>query len=125
MFEYQVDGWCKFGERDYYETGCDPNAYVSFADTTVWRAKTVDGLIKQLREFVGVDDDYEIELDACGEEGRVDISVMETNDSYTAREWDIELWKKGELALWATTYTFMVERVEREPVRLVEVEDGV
>ena len=118
---YEVDGWCKFGERDYYETGCDPDQPVSFADTTVWRAKTVGGLIKQLREFVGVPDDYEIELDACDEDGRVDISVMETNDSYTASSRDIELWKKGELALWASTYTFYVEQVERKAVRLVEV----
>ena len=92
---YEVDGWCKFGERDYYETGCDPDQPVSFADTTVWRAKTVGGLIKQLREFVGVPDDYEIELDACDEDGRVDISVMETNDSYTASSRDIELWKRA------------------------------
>jgi hypothetical protein len=73
-----------------------------------------------LRSFVGVDDDYEIELDACDDDGRVDISVMETNDSYTATERQIEEWKKGELTLWYSTYTFHVEEVTRKTVRLVE-----
>lgn len=118
---YEVNGWCKYGEQDHYETGCDPDKYVSFSGNERWSAETIPELLKKLRDFVGVDDDYEIELDACDEDGRVDICVMETNDSYTADEWQIEEWKKGELALWYSTYTFMVERAAREPVQLVEV----
>ena len=121
---YEVNGWHKFGERDYYETGCDPDEYVNFGGQDRWSAVTVKDLLLQLRGFVGVDDDYEIELDSCDEDGRVDIQVMEIAEGYTANEWHIEEWKKGELALWYSTYTFYVEQVERKSVRLVEVSDG-
>ena len=117
---YEVNGWWKHGEQDFYETGCDPDRYVSFAGNERWSAETIPALLKQLRAFVGVDDDYEVELDACDEDGRVDISVMETNDSYTATPRQIEEWKRGELALWYSTYTFVVEEVTRKQVRLCD-----
>ena len=118
---YEVNGWFKHGERDYYETGCDPDEYVNFSGQDRWSAETIPTLLKLLRDFVGVDEDYEIELDACDEDGRVDIQVLETAEGYPANEWQIEEWKKGELALWYCTYVFYVEQVERKSVRLVEV----
>ena len=120
MSMYEVNGWWKYGEQDFYETGCDPDRYVSFSGNEQWSADNLPDLLIKLRSFVGVDDEYEIELDCCDEDGRVDISVMETNDSYTANEWDIEKWKKGELALWYSTYTFNVEEVTRKQVRLCD-----
>ena len=71
-------------------------------------------------DFIGVDDDYEVVLDACEEDGRVDVQVLETADSYTVDAWQVEKWKRGELALWAATYTFMVEEVARTPVQLTK-----
>ena len=118
---YEVNGWLKFGGRTYYETGCDPNECVHFGGNESWSAETVPELLNKLRGFVCVDDDYGIELDACDEDGRVDIQVLEIAEGYTASERDIELWKWGQRALWACTYTFMVEQVERKSVRLVEV----
>ena len=50
----------------------------------------------------------------------MDIAVMETNDSYPATAWQFKEWRVGELALWASTYTFMVEKVERNPVKLLD-----
>lgn len=117
---YEVNGWSKYGERDYYEDGCNPDEYVSFSGDERWSAETVPELLSKLRSFVGVDDDYEIGLDVCGEDGRVDIQVMETNDSCPATAWQFKEWRVGELALWASTYTFMVEEVTRKSVRLVE-----
>jgi len=118
---YEVNGWHKFGEQDHYETGCDPDGgYVSFSGNERWSAVTIPDLLLKLRGFVGVPDDYEIELDACEEDGRVDISVLETAHSYVADKWDIEKWKRGELDLWYSTYTFTVEKVERRFVRLKE-----
>ena len=117
---YEVNGWHKYGERDYYEEGCNPDEYVSFGGEDRWSAETVPDLLNKLRSFVGVGGDYEIELDACEEDGRVDISVMETNDSYTASTNELDKWKKGELALWYSTYTFIVQKVERKGVRLLE-----
>ena len=115
---YEVNGWHKFGGRAYYETGYDTDERICFGGKERWSAETVPELLNKLRGFVCVDDDYEIELDACDEDGRVDIQVMEISEGYIASERDIELWKRGQLALWACTYTFMVEQVERKSVRL-------
>lgn len=117
---FEVEGWHKYGEVDSYEDGCNPDKYISYGGDERWSVPDLHNLLAQLRSFVCVDDDYEIELDACGEDGRVDISVMETGDSYPASEWDIEKWKKGELVLWYSTYTFYVQHVERRTVRLSE-----
>jgi hypothetical protein len=121
---YEVNGWWKYGEQDHYETGCDPDRYVSYSGTDQFSADTLPDLLIKLRSFVGVDDDYEIELDACDEDGRVDISVVETPDSYPATPRQIEEWKRDEIPLWASTYTFHVAEVTRRTVRLLEVSDG-
>ena len=121
MTKYEVNGWFKFAEQDHWEEGCDPDTGFSFSGDDRYRSATIEDLLKQIRDFVGVPSDYEIELDSCDEDGRVDIQVLETADGYTADDRDIEKWKKGDLALWYATYSFMVERVTREPVRLTEV----
>lgn len=115
---YEVTGWHKYGERDDPEHGCDPDRYVSYGGDQRWSAATIPYLLTQLRSFVGVDEDYEIELDACEEDGRVDISVVETVDSYPANARDIQRWKDGNLELWYSTYTFYVEEVTRKPAWL-------
>lgn len=115
---FEVDGWHKHGEKDHYQHGCDPDDYVSFGGNDRFSAPTIPDLLVKLRAFVGVDDDYEIELDACDDEGRVDIQVLETNDSYVATERQIEEWKRGELDLWCSTYTFVVQEVIRRGVVL-------
>ena len=120
MTKYEINGWFKFAEQDHWEEGCDPDTGFSFSGDDRYRSATIEDLLKQIRDFVGVPDDYEIELDSCDEDGRVDIQVLETADGYPANDRDIEKWKKGDLALWYATYSFMIERVTREPVRLTE-----
>jgi hypothetical protein len=115
---YEVNGWWKYAEQDHWKTGCDPDSGYSFSGDDRIYALSISEMLQKLRGFVGVDDDYEIELDACDEDGRVDISVMETNDSYTPTPRQIEEWKRGELALWYSTYTFDVKEVTRKQVRL-------
>ena len=118
---YEVYGWFKSGEVDDPEHGCLPDTGFSFGGDDRFKAETIPALISKLRDFVCVDEDYEIELDACEEDGRVDISVTETKDSYPATEKDIQRWKDGELELWYSTYSFYVKEVTRTAVRLKEV----
>jgi hypothetical protein len=115
---YEVNGWYKYAEQDDHEEGCLPGTGFSFGGNERWSADNIPDLLIKLRNFVGVDDEYEIELDCCDEDGRVDISVLETADSYTAMPYQIEEWREGKLKLWASCYTFMVEEVERKTVRL-------
>ena len=120
MSKYEVNGWYKFAEQDDHEGGCMPETGFSFSGDERWSAETVPELLKKLRDFIGVDDDYEIELDCCGDDGRVDVSVLETIDSYVADERQVEAWREGKLTLWYSCYTFMVEEVERTPVALTK-----
>jgi hypothetical protein len=120
MKTYECNGWFKFAEQDSYEHGCDPDTAFSFANDDVFKGQTIEEVLKQIKNFLGVDDNYEVDLDACGEEGRVDISVMESEQGYPATEQDIEKWKRGELALWSSTYSFEIQEVERTPVNLRE-----
>ena len=120
MTKYEVNRWFKFAEQDDWEHGCDPETGYSFSGSDHWSAETVEKLLESVMDFVGVPHGYEIELDAGDEDGRVDIQVLETAEGYTADDRDIEKWKQGDLALWSATYSFMVERVTREPVRLTE-----
>lgn len=120
MTKYEINGWYKFAEQDDWEHGCDPDKYVSFTGNEQWSAETIERLLEIIKDFVDVPSGHEIELDACEEDGRVDIQVLETADGYTASDRDIEKWKQGEMALWSATYTFIIERVTREPVRLTE-----
>jgi hypothetical protein len=123
---YEVNGWHKFGEQAHHEIGCDPDNYVSFSGNERFCAVTIPDLLIKLRGFVGVDDDNaDVSLDACDEDGRVDINVLETADGYVADKWQIEEWKRDEIPLWFSTYTFYVEEVTRRSARLLEVSDGL
>ena len=119
---YEVNGWFKFAEVDDYEHGCDPDTATSWAGDDRFSGQTIDEVLQSLRDFVCVPDDYEVLLDSCEEDGRVDIQVLETEESYPATERQIEAWKKGELKLWHSTYSFEIEEVTRTPVRLTEMQ---
>lgn len=119
---YEVNGWYKFAEVDHPEHGCDPDSFSSWGGDDTFHASTIEAMLEQLRNFVGVDDDYELLLDSCEEDGRVDIQVMEDAEGYVRQDpRALEQWRAGELTLWAATYTFVIEEVTRKPVRLKEM----
>jgi hypothetical protein len=115
---YEINGWYKFAEKDDWEHGCDPDTCISFSGHDRFRADTIDDLLKKVRDFLGVPDDSVFDLDPMGDEdGRVDVSFLETGEGYCASERDIEQWKKGECDLWSACYTFYAEEVTRVPVK--------
>ena len=115
---FEVNGWTKHAEEDTYENGCIGKS--SFSDDRFMRftGHTVNDLISALMEFTGVNDRDAVLLDACDEEGRIDIQLLETAEGYAASHSDIEKWRNGELRLWLVDYTFRVEQVERRRVAL-------
>ena len=117
---YEVNGWFKFGEKDSFEHGCDPDTAFSYAGSSVFKGETIEDVLKEIRGFVGVPDDHEVELDACGEEGRVDIQVLESEQGYPATSAEMEKWRAGEINLWASIYSFEIYEVERKVVNLNE-----
>lgn len=120
MKTYECNGWFKFAEEDNFEHGCDPDTAFSFAGDEIFKGETIEDLLKKVRDFVGVGEAHELELDSCETDGRVDIQVLETKDAYEATTSEIEAWKRGEIKLWAACYSFEIYEVERRTVNLRE-----
>lgn len=114
---FQVNGWVKFYEEDIYQEGCIPHTGGIIDGRETWKADDIEALIQSLLGFTGAD--YEaLELDSCDEVGRLDISVMEDDNGSHATRHQIEEWKEGKIRLWDCIYTFQVEKIQAEAVRL-------
>lgn len=106
----------KYYEEDIYSSGCQPDTGGRFIVEITFNDSTIEGLLTQIKEYYDVTDD-DILLNACGEDGRIDIQVLEDKDSYKATEQEIELWKHGEIKLYLSTYIYHIEEVQRKPYK--------
>ena len=109
---YEINGWIKFAEEDLFNEGCKGDA-IHFCGRDVFKGTHPNSVIAKFREFVGAEN-ASVELNSCGEPGRVDISILETVDGYPASDSEIKLWEGGEIRLWYAVYTGYVNRVRRE-----------
>ena len=117
--QYEVNGVHRWTEEDVFENGCIPNSGVSELMDVKVKADTIDELIHKLFNSLYFDYDKEaIELNACDEEGRLDIQIMENMDGQEADKHERALWKKGQRRLWLGNYTAHVELVTREQVTI-------
>lgn len=114
---FEISGCLKHAEEDVFADGCIPPGSVTAIDVT-FQGSTAEECVKAFRDFVGPVDDGDVELDACEEDGRVDVQIMETDDGIAADDDDVEEWKAGRLRLWLCTYTAIVERVTRERIAI-------
>ena len=105
----------KFTEQDIYQKGCLPDTAQSRSIDIQFSAYSIQTLIEKICEYYGVPKDH-LELNACGVDGRIDISVMETDEYLQASKADIELWKQGKKRLWNSTYSYQIVKIV--PVRL-------
>ena len=119
--QYEVDGWRRLTEENDHETGCMPETGCTSTGPDRFEAGSIEDLIvDKLMPFVGSNDAGGILRDACDEEGRIDIQVMEDEDGVTASEHEVEEWRAGRGRLWSACYTFRVEEVERKIVSAVD-----
>ena len=116
---YQASGWVKFYEEDIYEEGCLPHTGGIIDGNEVFKAEHLGALMDTILGFTGADA-TDIDMDACDEAGRLDISVMEDENGFKATIKQIEAWKAGEIRLWDCIYSFQVERITSERLNLRE-----
>ena len=112
--QYITRGLLKFAEQDDYENGCNPDTTQAIEIDCTFTADSPDKLIKKISAFIGIDGDgidKQIGKD-LDEPGRVDFQGMECDDSTTPTKREMEQWKRGELRLWAVTYTAYIEKIE-------------
>lgn len=114
---YQASGWVKFYEEDIYAEGCLPHTGGLIDGREIFKASTIEQLLNELLAFTGGDREG-MELDACDDIGRVDISLMENADGCKAQKWEIESWKDGDIQLWDCIYSFKVEEINSTTVKL-------
>lgn len=114
---YETGKALKFAEQDVFNEGCLPNTGSSYEVDLTFEADTLAELLEKIKDFydVGTDD---LSLDSCDEEGRLDIQVMETEDGGKASEREFALWEQGQTKLYLACYTYQVDKVTREPVKL-------
>lgn len=112
---FEARGAHKHVEEDVFEKGCIPPGRSWFCDMPVY-GNTIQEILAAIRGQHH--SDSELELDACGDIGRVDVACMETDISWEPTEADYARWKRGEQKLWYAVYSYYIERVTREPAHL-------
>ena len=116
--KYYTSGYgLKFAEEDKFEEGCLPDTASSSSFDTSFEGESAGEVIEKICRYFDVELE-DVELDACGEKGRVDVSVMENVEGYTATASELERWKVGKVQLWNCVYSFHVSKVTKEPVEL-------
>jgi hypothetical protein len=110
----------KMAEEDSWEHGCVIGTESSSNYDETFEADSLDKLLVQLKDHFDVTMDA-ILLDSCDEAGRIDIQRIETGDSDVPSAVELCAWKQGKLKLWAATYTYYVEVVNRHAAALVPI----
>jgi len=114
MTTYQIHGFLKFAEVDSWEEGCDPDTSITQEVSVNFTGKSPVEVIEKAAEFLGVatkGKDNGVELNACGDKGRVDFAKMEDAEGTTPSKSQIAAWKNGKETLYYVVYTAYVERV--------------
>ena len=117
--KYETGYGTRYTEENIYSDGCVPNSGSVDTIRQTFKGNTLKELLKFILEYHDVDIN-QVELDACEEQGRIDISVLETDRGYKAMPEVIESWKLGYTRLWSAIYTYTIKKVTREDVSLIE-----
>ncbi len=109
--KYQIKGFLKYTELDNFENGCDPDISTSQYIDLSFVGNTAEEVIQQAAKFFGIENNG-IERNACDEDGRVDFSRTETEDTDEPSKAEYEAFKRGEIDLYYCVYSGQVEKVE-------------
>lgn len=115
---YEVKGWSKFGEEDVYKEGCIPSTSFGDSGNDTFTGQTIKACIKECQDFCGSDSKDDLLLDACDEQGKLDISIMENEEGYPASEHEIKLWKKQKIKLFNCIYSFKIRLITTQEISL-------
>lgn len=105
---YHIPHFIAFTEQDIYNDGCQPDTCRSYTYEQSIDAGSEQALIDAICKHFDVEQDA-LKLNACGEEGRIDIARMEDSDGCKATESDIAAWKEGKKDLLYTVYSGQLE----------------
>ena len=108
----EITNFLKFSELDTYADGCQPQSGSTCIFDLHVKAATVGELIGKLCGMFDVEADA-IEINACCEDGRIDVQKMENSNGDTPSTLELAAWKAERVDLYAVTYSGIVETVAR------------
>lgn len=115
----EINGLLKHSEQDVFLQGCIPNTSFTVDVDVNFSAKTQSEIIKDVCDFLGIENNPEnYLLNSCEETGRIDFQLLENDNGQKAIPAEVKRWKKGKCRLWCVTYSGIVEEVKRKPFKL-------
>lgn len=100
-----------FKEEDNYKEGCLPNTSFIIDFDISFSGNTQEEIINKIINYFGIDKESII-LNSCDEKGRIDINVLEDENSNIITDRDktiLKEWKKEKVKLWNVIYTGYLE----------------
>ena len=91
-------------ELDLYNEGCQPDSYTSHGIVHTVVSDTLEGIVNLVKEFTCCEEVYRFD-------DRLLVQTMVNADSYEPSARELELWKLGEVKLYAATYNIRVGEV--------------
>lgn len=107
MTHYQINGFLKYIEEDSYEEGCLLGTAKTHYIEYLIQSETLEGLYNQVTSFTG-GNVKDFLLNSCDEKGRLDVQMLEDSEGLAASERELKQWRKGEIKLYAATYSAKV-----------------
>lgn len=107
----------KHTEEEIFQEGCISKTGRTFEVDIKFRAATLRELLDKITEYYNVKA-FDIKLNACGEKGRMDISIQEDDNAIKPTLDEIRQWKEKQKKLYIATYTYRIHRVTMEAVAL-------
>jgi len=126
-FKYRATYLMADTEEDIYSEGCQPGTGVCKLSQKVNReADTLNGLIEKLAQEWGFNENPREGWIMMRDDDRDTVRIIyqhhENADGMTMTDTEREQWKKGEIKMWLADYSFTVEKVPAETLRIEDDE---
>lgn len=108
---YITLGHIRHTEQDIFTEGCDPSTSNSQWIDMVIKRETKEELVSYLKEYCSATQE-DLQLNACDENSRLDIQVMEDEEGLKASKTELALWKDNKKKLFLSTYTFKIYKLD-------------
>jgi hypothetical protein len=109
----------KFTELDNWMKGCTGPCQTTVIDYPI-KGKTLDDVISAICTFLDCARD-DVSVNPCDDDpSRIDAQTSETAEGYPASLTDWDKFKRGEIELYACTYSWNFEQVTRSPANFAK-----
>ena len=116
MITFETNGCLRMAEAYSFENGCIASSenYDVYVDYKI-QGNTLAEVKRKIMDFIGCTEE-DIMVNPCEDDSsRIDAQCIENIEGYTPSNNELALWKEGKGILFAVTYSFSFEEVNRKP----------